>query len=98
MTKRKGMGKGKGKGYKNIIGKDPTVHSQSAQGRKQPQKISPIIDSKLFKQKKIEKGDMFATVIREGNLLYSGIDENYNPYRIFEFRGKKFKMSVVEVK
>jgi len=39
--KRKGMGKGKGKGYKNIIkGYDKKVHSESARGRKQPQKIS----------------------------------------------------------
>lgn len=35
--KRKGLGKGKGKGYKNIIGKDKKVHSDSAKGRKQPQ-------------------------------------------------------------
>ena len=40
MAKRKGMGQGKGKGYKNIIGKDPMVHSQSAKGVKQPQNIN----------------------------------------------------------
>jgi len=39
MVRRKGMGKGKGKGYKNIMGKDPLVHSQSARGMKQPQKV-----------------------------------------------------------
>ena len=39
MAKRKGLGKGRGKGYKNIIGKDPMVHSQSAKGRKQPQRV-----------------------------------------------------------
>lgn len=37
---RRGMGKGKGKGYKNIIGKDPSVHAQSAKGIKQPQRIN----------------------------------------------------------
>jgi len=37
---RKGMMVGSGKrGYHNIIGKDPKVHSDSARGRKQPQKI-----------------------------------------------------------
>ena len=37
--RRKGMMKGKGRGYKNVIGKDPYVHSQSARGIKQPQKV-----------------------------------------------------------
>jgi len=36
---RRGLGKGKGKGYKNIMGKDPKVHSMSAKGMKQPQRI-----------------------------------------------------------
>jgi hypothetical protein len=39
MVRRKGMGKGTGKGYKNMMCKDPMVHSQSAKGMKQPQKI-----------------------------------------------------------
>ncbi len=40
---RKGMGKGTGKGYKNIISSDKKIHSQSAKGIKQPQRINPII-------------------------------------------------------
>lgn len=40
--KRKGMGKGKGKGYKNIQGRDSRIHSQSAKGMKQPQKIGRL--------------------------------------------------------
>lgn len=36
---RKGMGKGKGKGYKNMLGVDKKIHSMSAKGIKQPQKI-----------------------------------------------------------
>jgi len=40
MARRKGLGAGKGKGYKNIMGKDPAVHSQSAKGMKQPQRIN----------------------------------------------------------
>lgn len=39
MSRRKGLGKGQGKGYKNIIGRDPMVHRQSAKGIKQPQQI-----------------------------------------------------------
>jgi len=38
--KRKGMMVGKGKkGYHNVISKDPMVHSQSARGIKQPQRL-----------------------------------------------------------
>jgi hypothetical protein len=36
---RKGMMLGKGRGYKNIIGRDPFVHSQSGKGIKQPQRM-----------------------------------------------------------
>lgn len=39
---RRGLGKGKGMGYRNIIGKDPAVHSQSARGMKQPQRVSEL--------------------------------------------------------
>jgi len=38
--RRKGLGKGRGKGYKNIMSRDPIVHSQSRKGIKQPQKIN----------------------------------------------------------
>jgi len=37
---RKGLMKGKGRGYKNVVGRDPLVHSQSRRGIKQPQKVS----------------------------------------------------------
>ena len=37
--RRKGLGKGKGMGYKNLAGMDSRIHSQSAKGIKQPQKI-----------------------------------------------------------
>jgi len=45
MTTRRGAAKGTGRGYRNLRGfpKDPFVHSQSAKGRKQPQKIQKII-------------------------------------------------------
>ena len=43
MARRKGMMVGKGKkGYHNVVPKDKVVHSQSAKGRKQPQRISPM--------------------------------------------------------
>lgn len=47
---------------------------------------------------RIQQDDLFATVIREGNLLRSGLDGNMNSYRVFEFRGKKLKLTLVEVK
>jgi hypothetical protein len=47
MVTRQGMGKGQGKGFKNIIGKDPMVHSQSAKGMKQPQKVPPFVQNIL---------------------------------------------------
>jgi apolipoprotein D and lipocalin family protein len=37
---RKGMGYGTGKGYKNLAGSDPKIHSQSSKGIKQPQKYN----------------------------------------------------------
>jgi hypothetical protein len=40
---RKGMMLGRGKGYKNVIGKDPMVHRQSAKGIKQPQPMRPTL-------------------------------------------------------
>jgi len=40
MARRKGLMVGKGKkGYHNVLGKDPYVHSQSARGIKQPQRF-----------------------------------------------------------
>jgi len=41
---RKGIGKGTGRGYKNMLGNDPRVHSMSAKGLKQPQRLNPIIN------------------------------------------------------
>lgn len=42
MVKRKGLGKGLGKGYKNIVMKDPMVHSLSAKGIKQKVDLFPL--------------------------------------------------------
>ena len=39
MAKRKGLGKGRGKGYENLLPRDKPIHSDSAKGIKQPQKI-----------------------------------------------------------
>lgn len=49
------MGKGTGKGYKNMIGIDKRVHSMSAKGIKQPQKINPIMVNTLKKVKPKEE-------------------------------------------
>lgn len=36
---RRGLGLGRGKGYRNLAGRDPHIHSQNAKGIKQPQTI-----------------------------------------------------------
>jgi len=40
--KRRGLGKGMGKGYKNMIPKDPIVHSLNAKGISQKKELLPI--------------------------------------------------------
>jgi len=40
---RKGMAKGTGKGYKNMMANDKRVHSMSAKGIKQPQKLCSVL-------------------------------------------------------
>ena len=52
---RRGLGRGRGKGYKNLQSRDPRVHSQSARGIKQPQKIPqcPMLSDLKKKDKKI---------------------------------------------
>jgi len=55
MVKRKGLGKGRGKGFRNIIFKDPKVHSDSAKGRKQPQRIGNVVVPKIAKTKPIKE-------------------------------------------
>ncbi len=57
---RKGMGKGTGKGYKNLMGSDKKIHSQSAKGIKQPQRVKNIISPQqqstlIFKKKYFDK-------------------------------------------
>jgi len=44
MMQRRNAGKGRGRGYKNLpmFPKDPKVHSDSAKGRRQPQRIIDI--------------------------------------------------------
>jgi len=59
---RKGMMLGKGKGYKNVIGSDPRVHGQSAQGMKQPQKMPQLMRGDLVTGRFIKtKGQVVST-------------------------------------
>jgi len=44
---------------------------------------------------KIEKEDLFRVLIEKGNLKESGLN-GLNPYRIFEFEGKEFKLVLEE--
>jgi len=51
MAKRIGLGKGKGKGYKNLAGRDPKIHSDSSKGRKQPQRIDEALERRINNEK-----------------------------------------------
>jgi len=68
MAIRKGLGKGKGKGYKNIIPRDPRVHSLSRRGIKQPQRVSPRIQKMLKKNPKL-KDKTFKELQKKGVFL-----------------------------
>jgi len=58
MAMRKGLGKGKGKGYKNLAGRDPKIHSDSSKGRKQPQKM-PFIKEPYGLPFELQQKDKF---------------------------------------
>jgi len=63
---RQGMGKGMGKGYKNLQGRDPKIHSDSARGRKQPQKISHFrYGDKPLKSPKYTGGKIYSHHLSE---------------------------------
>lgn len=55
MAIRKGLGKGRGKGYRNIISRDPRVHSDSSRGRKQPQRIKEQMFIRVDVPKKADR-------------------------------------------
>ena len=44
----------------------------------------------------MEKTDLFKRLIEEGILKTSGLDKNFNAYRVFEFQGKQFKLTLTE--
>jgi hypothetical protein len=54
-----------------------------------------ITDKEFIKK---EKEDFFEAVINKGICLESGLDKDFNSYRIFEFQGKKFKIKIKEYK
>jgi len=56
---RAGKGRGMGKGYKNLIPKDPKVHSESAMGRKQPQRIVGVPEPPKYTSEQQELIEMF---------------------------------------
>lgn len=77
---RKGMATGQGKGYKNIQGSDPKIHSESASGIKQPQKVSFI----PFLNKSEDKGQ---TLIHE--IKYDkSVDEDKSETAWDEIKGR----------
>lgn len=56
MVLRKGLAKGRGKGYKNVLPSDKRIHSQSARGIKQRQKVKTFfLDFKTGNKKPKKK-------------------------------------------
>jgi len=81
MVTRKGMGKGKGKGYKNIIGKDPKVHSDSGKGRKQPQGFNDAMEKMAERPTKLNPNDaMIERMEREFIKTQTAEAEGINPF------------------
>jgi len=44
----------------------------------------------------MENKDFFNVVINKGICLISGLDKNFNSYRVFEYEGKKFRITLKE--
>lgn len=86
MINRKGLGK-ETKGYKNILGNDSKIHSQSAKGIKQPQKT--FNESKL---KSMEGENLFKFQDKhQEKIIHSGW-EHGNSYRyVLEGTGDIFR-------
>jgi hypothetical protein len=71
------MGKGRGCGYRNLIGKDPSVHSQSARGMRQPQKL-PYVAQVQMSQRGI--GKAHTDTVPNIKLKQIGGDVNWEQY------------------
>jgi len=108
MARRKGMMVGKGKkGYHNVVPKDKIVHSQSAKGRKQPQRIPQIakgINEKAIKIKEImtlpDKDKAFNSEVIGFSKSTVNFDSlGYNPVVVTEVKLKNFDYPLsIEVK
>jgi hypothetical protein len=42
------------------------------------------------------KMDFFEDLIKNGILITSGLDKDFNSYRIFKYREKKFRITLTE--
>jgi hypothetical protein len=102
---RKGMMVGTGKrGYHNVVGRDPAVHSQSAKGLKQPQNVN-VFTPKFFnetaslfnKRTTPNSQDNLYTeddMIFIGKLRREGISRDEAEKRLYE-RNKKSKLRLI---
>jgi len=45
----------------------------------------------------MNKDDFFKVLVNKGTNTLSGLDNNLIPYRIIEYKGKKFKLELKEV-
>ena len=43
----------------------------------------------------MEKEDFFKVLIEKGNLIESGLDKSFKSYRLFGYKGKKFKLETL---
>ena len=78
MTIRRGLGKGKGSGYYNLIGIDPRVHSDSARGRRQPQRM-PVM---------LKKGDKVTSRFTDAK----GRVVATKPFAVeYDYKGRKYR-------
>jgi len=96
MAKRKGAGKGTGRGYKNLrnFPKDPKVHSDSARGRKQPQRIKIPI-TRMSKREKLWKWiDSNIGTIDTFDIISE--DNNSIEIDVYDLNGKTEKYYVVK--
>lgn len=86
MANRRGAGRGTGKGYRNLRGfpRDPTIHSQSAKGMKQPQKIPKLELLRDYDYEVTSRGLKTAT--------FAGLAKReHNIYKIQEYNKPKIK-------
>jgi len=96
MARRKGMMVGKGKkGYHNVIPKDKVVHSQSARGMKQPQRIPiPLIKKDVRGKIFIEQPQRIPIPLIKKDVRGKIFIEQPQRMTLEEFNNSDFRMEI----